>query len=82
MRHDDVQRVGRAALKETDQHLAARVAERRGAARQILREHRATQKRRAEPHRHQRERAVLHEYASLHADSMLRPESRLRATLQ
>ena len=65
-RHDDVERVGGAALKETDQDLAASVAQRASASQQILRVDRATQQCGIQSHRHERERSVLHEDTSLH----------------
>ena len=61
MRHDHVQRVGRAALEEADENLPARRA-----ARSSRRERRAPQEGRAQAQRHERERAGLHEDSSLH----------------
>ena len=73
MRHDDVQRVGGAALKQHDQHLAARVAVQRRALEQILREDGLAQERRAQPHRRERHRARLHEHSAIHSDYPLMP---------
>ena len=67
VRHDDVQRVRRAALKEHDQHLAARVAVQRRAFEQVLREHRLSQEARIEAQRRQRHRAGLHEDSAIHS---------------
>ena len=66
VRHDDVQRVGRAALEEKDQHLAAPVALQSGALEQILREHGAAQEAGIESHRGERHRARLHENSTIH----------------
>ena len=68
-RHDDVQRVRRAALEEHDQHLAPCIAVQRGPPEQVLSEHRPSQEARGEPHRGQGHRAGFHEYSAVHSDS-------------
>src|SRR6185503_6235500 len=69
VRHDDVERVGGAALKETDERLAPGIAQRPSAIREALSERGASQERGIQSHRHQCQRAVFHEYASLHISS-------------
>ena len=66
VRDDDVERIRRAALEETDQRLAARAAAHRRAAQQLRAERGATQKARAQSHRHEGHRAGLHEDSAIH----------------
>src|SRR4051812_42311505 len=68
MRHDDVQRVGRAALEETDQDLSPTIAMRGRSAEELHAVHAAAKKTRAEPHRHHRERAGFHEDTTIHTN--------------
>src|SRR6185369_13586623 len=65
MRHDDVQRIGGAALKETDQRLSARALE-RCAVDQLTPERGSAEEARAQPHRHDGERTRLHENSAIH----------------
>ena len=66
VRHDDVQRVGGAALKEADQRLAARAPLSAAPLIKLGAERGAAEKARAQPHRHQGERTGLHEYSAIH----------------
>ena len=63
MRHDDIQRIRRAALEDADQHLPL------GGFRQWHAEGRPAQKRWIQAHRHQRHRPRSHEDTSIHCCS-------------
>jgi hypothetical protein len=66
MRDDDVERIGGAALEETDERAPARVAADRGAAKQLCAVRRAAQEARAQSHRDERHRSGLHEHSAIH----------------
>ncbi len=66
MGDDDVERVGGAALKEADQHLAA------PGAGELHAECRPPEEARAQAHRDERESARFHEHAAIHAISYRR----------
>jgi hypothetical protein len=64
-RHDDVERVGGAALEEHDER-PTRTGETRGPAGQLLREHAPAEEARRQAERHEREGARLDEGAAVH----------------
>src|SRR5689334_17043790 len=66
--YDDVERIGRAALEETDQHFSTAIAVGRGTANKLHAVDAPPKEARVEPHRHHRESAGFHEDTTIHAN--------------